>query len=354
MPVLASGRAGSNEPFFNKAGTINASSQADLLGQISAMLQAVASREVTFDHMENAGVDTSYGTVAERRAHVIEAFNDKSSNKWAELGSNIGAVIYETIQRQGFMRRFLLRADLQQGNDPRLNVRFQNVTAMVASGPASCNPRFVKEKYLMPPEFYVEANPRLELKEINRGTSDLLDDVFARAQEQIMVAEDRAYLNMLNQSVGLANNLQVLTGGLTPSNVANFRAVVAQWGLPTSNLMITPAGWSDIVGNASAWGNLFDPVTQYEIVQTGYLGRLLGMPITTDGFRDPNQRVLGANDVFLISDPVNHGAYTDRGPVEANPTDGYYRGEPSRGWYMVEILSMAVANVRSFVKGQRA
>ena len=50
-------------------------------------------------------------------------------------------------------------------------------------------------------------------------------------------------------------------------------------------------------GNAAEWGNLFDPVTQFEIIQTGFIGTLLGLGMTTDAFRVR---------------PRTHGVYTDR------------------------------------------
>lgn len=353
FPVLASGRTGSNEPFFNSQNEVNASSKVDLIKQIATMFSEVAAGNITFDTAENAGVDVSASTVGARRSLVVEAFADRVGTKWAELGSSIGGKLYETAMREGFMRRLLSRIDLEQGNDPRISVRFQNVTAIMASGPSANHPHFVRQKYLMPQEFYVTSNPRVEEKEITRGSSDLLDEVFQRAQENVMVTEDRTYLGMLNATVGIDNNLSVLSGGVTPSNLAALRTQVSRWGLPTDTLLMTPDGWSDVVGNAAAWGNLFDQVTRYEIIQTGYIGTLIGMKIITDGFRDPMQRVLGSNDLFVVSTPIHHGGYTDRGPVQASPVDSYERGIPARGWFMHETLSMCVSNARSVSKGLR-
>jgi len=353
FPVLASGRNGSNEPFFGKQGELNASSNIDAMKQLASLFAEVAAGNVTFNADANSLVELSSSTVQERRSVVVEAYNDRASAKWAELGSSIGAKLYETAMREGFMRRLLERVELEQGNDPRINVRSQNVTAMIASGPSANHPHFVRQKYLMPQEFYVTANPRVELREITRGSSDLLDDVFQRSQEQVMVSEDRVWLGLANATVGLDNNLSVLSGGVTPSNLAALRTQVSRWGLPTETLLMTPDGWSDVVGNASAWGNLFDQVTRYEIVQTGYIGTIIGMKVITDGLRDPNQRVLSSNDLFVVSTPVHHGGYTDRGPVQAAPVDSFERGIPARGWDMYETISAAISSARSVAKGQR-
>jgi hypothetical protein len=147
FPVLASGRPGSTEPFFGSNGQLNASNNKDLITQFGAMFQAVASGQITFNQDVNSNVEVANApTLAERRSHFIDAYRDRTSSKWAEMGSSIGAVLYETVQREGFARRFLYRADLQQGNDPRINIRFENVTAIVASGPAAFSPQLVRQR----------------------------------------------------------------------------------------------------------------------------------------------------------------------------------------------------------------
>jgi hypothetical protein len=77
------------------------------------------------------------------------------------------------------------------------------------------------------------------------------------------------------------------------------------------------------------------------------------MKIITDGFRDPLQRVLSSNDLFVVSSPIYHGGYTDRGPAQSTPVDSFERGIPARGWDMYETISAVLANSRSVAKGQR-
>jgi len=153
--------------------------------------------------------------------------------------------------------------------------------------------------------------------------------------------------------VGIINPLFLLSGGMSPSNIAACRTAILQWGLPAEQLILSADYWTDIAGNAAAFGNLFDPVTKYELVQTGYLGTLLGMDISTDGFRDPQQKVVAPNTMYILTSPINLGAYTDRGPVKSAPIDNYPDGIPGRGWYFNELLSVTVTNPRGIVKAQR-
>ena len=350
QPVLASRKSGSAEAWFNGAGEINAGSNADAAQSIAMLLKAVANGEVTFNNPETAAVEVSS---SDRKAMLHEAFYDHNSAKWSETGASIGAVLYETAVREGFLRRFLKQGELQNGSIPRIQVRYQNVQAIVAVSPTVLAPQIVKQRYIYPPEFYVVSNIRVEERDIAQGAADILEDAYARATEQINVQEDRVLINMLNNSVGIVNPMFLLSGGMTPSNIAACRTAILEWGLPCEQMIIAADFWTDIAGNASAFGNLFDPVTKYELVQTGYLGTLLGMDISTDGFRDPQQKVVAPNTGYLLTSPINLGAYTDRGPVKSVPIDNYPDGIPGRGWYFNELLSSTVTNPRGVVQFQR-
>jgi hypothetical protein len=107
---------------------------------------------------------------------------------------------------------------------------------------------------------------------------------------------------------------------------------------------------NDITTNTT-FGSFYDPVSQYEVVQTGYIGRILGISMITDAFRVPQQKVLNQGDIYLLTSPEFLGAYTDRGPVVANEVNASQSGHgvPARGWHLYELMSMTVANSRGVV-----
>lgn len=350
-PALASRRPGSAERWFNNAGQLNAGSNVEAMQSFATLMSEVASGRVKFVDPDQA--ETATMTAAERRQLLLDAYYDHSTAAWAETGATIGAVLYETATREGFMRRFMEKGELQNGSIPRVQIRYQNVQAIIATSPTTAQPQIAAQKYIYPPEFYIIGNVRVEERDIAQGAPDIMDDTYARAIEQINVQEDRSYVSLLDKTVGGANPMFLLSGGMTPSNLAAARTPILTWGLPAENLLLSADFWTDIAGNAAAFGNLFDPVTQYELVQTGFLGTLLGMGITTDGFRDPQQRVVASNDMYILSSPVNHGAFTDRGPVNSKPIDTYPDGIPARGWFFFELLTQSVVNNRSVVKARR-
>jgi len=350
-PALASRRPGSNERWFGGNGEMNAGSNVEAMQSFATLMAEVASGRVKFVDPDVA--ETATMSASDRTQLLMDSYYDHTTASWAETGATIGAVLYETATREGFMRRFMEKGELQNGAIPRVQLRFQNVQAIVATSPITVQPQIVNQKYLYPPEFYILGNVRVEERDIAQGAADIMDDTYARAIEQINVQEDRSYLNLLDKSVGASNPMFLLSGGMTPSNLAAARTAILTWGLPAENLLLAADFWTDIAGNAAAFGNLFDPVTRYELVQTGFLGTLLGMGITTDGFRDPMQRVVASNTGYILSSPVNHGVFTDRGPVNSKPIETYPDGIPARGWFFHELLTQTVANSRSVVKFMR-
>jgi len=351
--ALTTKRPGTNELWFGGNHQINAGSRQELLVQLANLKNAVETGQVSLSDNAPKSHEEIAALKSDKRSYFMSAYRDRTGATWAETGAVIGAEVSQTALRDGFMRRFMIRADIPAGI-VRVRLKVPNVTAVVASGASQMWPQLVHGYYILPPEFYVKANVRIEERDIFQGSDDLLDDAFALCQEQIMVEEDRVYKRALDVTVGISNPQQLLVGGLTPSSIAALRGAILNWGLAPQNILMASDVWGDIVGNAAEWGNLFDPVTQFEIIQTGFIGTLLGLGITTDAFRVVTQKVLNAGEVYCLASPETHGVYTDRGPVAAIPKDSYEDGVPARGWSFWELISVTVANARSVVKGVRS
>ena len=349
-PVMDTARTGSAMKWFTDGGELNATDNKDAMKALGSLMSASSSGRVNWG--DPNAIETASDRAAEREA-ATAAYHDRSSSLWQETGAGISATIYQTAKREGFLRRFLQEGELLGGTIPRVQTRFQNVQMIVSPEVMVLVPQIVRQKYFFPPEYYVLGNIRVEERDIQQGASDILEDAYNRATEQMNVVEDRVLVGQLDACVG-TNPLYILSGGATPSNIAAMRTSLITWGLNAGQWIISADYWTDIAGNAAAWGNLFDPVTRYELVQTGYLGTLFGMGVTTDGFRDPLQQVMSPNDCYILADAANLGAYTDRGPAKAVEQNQYADGIPGRGWFFHELLSTTVVNSRAVAKGHRA
>jgi hypothetical protein len=149
----------------------------------------------------------------------------------------------------------------------------------------------------------------------------------------------------------VSNPLTTIIGGFTPQALQVMRSNLLAQNLPADTCLFASNIWDDILTN-TAFTNFYDPVSQYEIVQTGVIGRVLGMTLLSDSYRVPQLRVLNQGEIYVLPRPEFLGGYTSRGPVIANEVNAATNGQgiPARGWYLYEILSMAAPVPQAVVK----
>jgi hypothetical protein len=334
---------GSIERFVGHNGEVNASSKRDLLSQQLKLVAATARGEVTTsEKMERA---------LRNKALVQAMFNNPAVHK--ELGEVMAQDLYQAQNRRGFSRKFLARQDLVPGQFPTVKLRRKDVVATYATSATKTETQVIRDKLFMPPEVILEARPFVDQRELNTSASDVLDEKYSEALESIMVGEDRLWINGANETVGLDNDLTIISGTLTPLTLMEVHTNVARWNLPVPQLLIASDLYNDIVGDAS-FIQAIEPVARHELIMTGELAVLYGMTITSDAYRHPEHRVLSQGEFYAISDPVTHGQYTDRGGIETEVITGATEKVAGRGWWMTESYSMVIANTRSVAKGIRS
>ena len=332
-------------------GELNAGSKIELMQRQQQLARAVQSREIS----------TAGETAQERHEANIESFkevaaayHDNSSQAWQEIGSMVSATLNTSVEREGFMRRILARGELAQGSFPRHRVKRVDTEAYQATGASSIEPMFIRDRYIMPPEWNIHASLMITNKEINQGSADILDEKYYETLKQFMVTEDRVLIAMAKKLADVDNDIVYISGSYTPQSVAQIRGQITHWGQAPSLLLMAANVMEDMIGSPT-FANFFDPVSKYDIIMTGMVGTLYGTEVLTDQFRDPKLKVLGSGEIFAFGPPEYVGAYTERGPVETVPVD--YRvttGTPARGWYFNEDLSMTMHSGRSVSYGSKS
>lgn len=337
---------GSAERMIGSNGELNASSRKELLQQQARFLQA--SSEGQF--MSAAEATQRESLTRTNRELIQAAFNDSGAHR--VLGERIADSLQITANRQGFMRKYLAKVEVAQGSVPRFPLRTKNVTAVWSTSPTKVESQITRDKWYTPPELSIVARPFVTQNELNQSTGDVLNDKFIEATEAIMVAEDRLYLNQANQLVGLDNNRSIIAGQLTPYTLMQVVVNVTRWGLKAPNILMASDLYQDIIGNSEFY-TAIDPVARHELLMTGEIGTLFGMTITSDAYRHPEHKVLSQGEFYVISEALNHGAYSDRGGLQSSPTDIGIERIPGKGWVIHESMAISIANSRSIAKGVR-
>lgn len=347
-PVVASDLrfVGSSELAIGRNGELNASNKKDLLNQQMRFLTAASSGQVVSSTEARSREDQS----KINRELVQAAFNDHQAHR--VLGERLADSLQITANRQGFMRKYLAKIDVAQGSVPRFSLRTKNVTAVWSTSPTKVGSQITRDRWYTPPELSIIARPFIPQNELNQSTGDVLNEKFIEATEAIMVAEDRLYMNQANQLVGIDNNRSIISGQLTPFTLMQVQTNVTRWGLKAPHMLMATDIWQDIIGNSEFYGAI-DPVARHELLLTGELATMYGMTITSDAYRHPEHKVLGQGEFWVISESLNHGAYSDRGGLQSQPIDIGTEQLPGKGWVIHEEMAISIANSRSMAKGLR-
>lgn len=333
------------EPLVGNNGEFNANNKADLMQAIAALQRAVgtgAVQQVTANAKE---------VKAAREKRVNEAIADKSGSAWQALGEVIGDEVWETLGREGFSRKTLLLKPLGKGETGRLRIRRKDVVAYFVTSDPNVVASQVRQNYIYPPEFYLLAHITVEDKEIEQASGDLLDDKYQDGLEQILVEEDKVWLNLARTAAPTSNDL-FFFNTFTPTVFSEMRTQVARWGIPVTTAVLAFDLWNDIIAD-SEFSGWFDPVSKHEIVLEGSLGSILGVQLITDAFRYETLRVLSPGEVFFLGAPQTLGGLTQRKELATESINKYSQGKPERGWFMEQIEGMAITNSRALVRGQR-
>jgi hypothetical protein len=346
-PVLATEYRvpGSIENLVGRNGEVNASNKKDLLQQQLKLLSATSRGEVTLAAAQDSR------TSAQRNRELVQAMF-QSSEAHAEIGQVMATNLYQTANRRGFARKFLGRQELVQGQFPVAKLRRKDVSVVYSTSPTKVESQIIRDKTFTPPEIMLEARPFVEQREINTSSGDVLEEKYTEAMESIMVGEDRLWYQAANATIGVDNDLTIVSGTLTPLTLAEVRTQVARWNLSVTNMLMAADLWQDIIGD-SDFIQAIEPVSRHELIMTGELAVLYGMALTSDAYRHPEHKVLNQGEFFAIAAPETHGQYTDRGGIETETLTAATEKVPGRGWLMYEAFSLVIANTRSVAKGIR-
>lgn len=333
---------GSTELAVGSNGELNASSKKDLLLQQRKMLEAAANGSIETPDQRKKRTEVA--------AQMLEAIaNSDQAHK--ELGEYMGDTLYQAADRSGFARNILMRGEIT-GPFPVVTMLKQDTSIVFATSPSKVESQITRDSIFTPPEFILQARPYIEQRYLNYTNGQILEAKWNEAQQALMVGEDRLWYNMANETVGLANDLTVISGTLSIATLMEVRQSVAAWDLPVETLVMANDLYVDIC-SGDDFIQALQPISNYELIMTGKLATLYGMSIISDAFRHPEHRVLSKGEFFCVSSPQTHGQYTDRGSIESEILTAATEKVPGRGWLLYENFSAVIANARSVSKGVR-
>lgn len=353
-PVLASsvnlGGKYAGASVYNDAGEINAATKQDALSIIAASMNIKGGIQVLHTENELEALEAASKERQERMDAVAAAVADKTGIVAAELGAEIAATIYQNATKLGFMRNFLVRQEVTQGQLPRVTIDRRDVGYAELTGPTQAQLQICRDYWIILPEWDLTVRIEIEGKRLAQSAEDILQEKFNQGLEAVLIGEDRAWkvgADLVIDSDGSMASIAV--GSVTPSILKTGFTNLTGNGMSVSNIIFAAPLLGDVALD-TGFGVIIDPITRLEILKTGNFGVLYGAKVWTDAVRDPRQKVLASNEIYLMADPRYVGAYSDRGGTTSKPLSAAETSINGLGWHINELLGMGVYGERGIAR----
>lgn len=201
---------------------------------------------------------------------------------------------YSSIGRKAFL--------VEQLPDGALSIydKDPDVTAYVVSEEGDNIVSMARSARVHVPLFEIASNPQIAITEIKARRFDLVDRALDKAKSEIQAAEDvRVFATMDAVADDPANpNVDInCVGDLTPGVLADAFKEVEKYDLHVANIFMNPHDFSDV----RKWDrDVLDPITQAELLKTGYLANVWGAKILCS-------RIVPQGTVYVCADPEFFG-----------------------------------------------
>jgi hypothetical protein len=341
-------RGPGGDRMFAQGGEVNAWNKKDAAKNIRHFAAQASSGNLRQNYLD------SVVPRHQRKQQLQAALHDQSMRQWSAIGAGIAQIVQERQQREGITRKVLNQHPLNLGEDAKITMPRKIAQAVISVSATNVEFQLLDTNKVYPTEVSLVGNLFIENLTLQQASGDLLEEAYNQLYESILVAEDRllktAYLSMVSSGM---NPIVTLGTALSTGLLSQIKRRVTDHGLPVGALLMASDFWDDMLGN-SAFYDLYDPVTRYNLIQDGTIGTVFGMPIITDSFRDQDYRILDPGQMFITASADYCGGFTDRGGVEATPVDGSAVGKDGRGWFGRQSFSLAVVNAKSIGEVLRA
>ncbi len=260
MSVGPIGRSGkrsesATERMFDSKGELNASTNAEALDKIRAILDGRADGTYEVGNVRVASQAGDY-TVDESEAILREAFSDPSSEGFRQVGQGLLNPIKEVIDYEGLARKVLAPRTVKAGEIVRYD-KDVYIQGWVIAEDGQTPQSVVEGKYIYPPEFEVTAYPSIEIKDKYRAQYDILARVQDRARMAVEYQEDLALVSLLTAGANQVNTT-TLFATLNLAALEAIRYQIEQHRLICDKFIIHRQEVSDLINNLV---NNVDPVT---------------------------------------------------------------------------------------------
>lgn len=161
----------------------------------------------------------------------------------------------------------------------------------------------------------------------------MLDRAQEKGHIEMAKEEDRKVFSAIKYAATNATNHNTVVtsnAGLTRGTLTDLFLEIEKWNAPVANILMAPAQFRDIRN----WSrHELDPVTQYELLRTGYVGDIWNSRIRTSF-------LVEEGNVYAVAEPQYCGVISVR--VDLSVWEAPDPQNVEYGWLLFEYLGIAI------------
>jgi len=341
-----SGRiATAQTPLVGANGEYNASSKKELVGLLSAMVDALENGQL---HSQPVTAEVEGGV--ERLVEAALSDRNLKGGAFQRLGEVFAEIISETMGRQGFSDKILARVDTQERGVPRVEIDQHDVVTWHMTSAGAVRETVSRPKFIYPEAFWLATQLLIDEEDFFYAGQSFLERKYNAALVSTMVREDNVTMYLLDLAAPLANNI-VSFGAFTPTVFATLRDQVWGWGLQVPTMLMAVDLQKDVFADTD-WQGIYSPVEKHINFTEGKFGEIGGVEVFTDGYRYDTLRVLADGEIYLLAAPATLGAKLPMVPMYSEPINKHaVDGSPRKGWWLGLYEAIVIANSKGVSKG---
>lgn len=345
MPGMKARRA------FNETGEVNASNTKEAAQIVASILNSAAAQEymqpdeTDFDINEANQVLRTAATTEEGMRYIAQESVDP---------------IKDVLDYRGMARSMLKTVNVPNGTRHFLQLDVR-ATAAVINGRHGKSVQISQPdaEYVEADRFTITSNAKMSIVSLHEARFDMLSRIQDTMRQEIEREEDKRFIALVDTSAQISENSQVAYTGAPsvgvfeamkyqierhPKNVGAF----VMHRLELSNLI---QQWS---GDSSFGASPVDFVTQREVILSGWVGNVLGVPLKITAGSRTADVVVPTGRIYAVAPKEELGEFGVHIDLMAEPYTLAAQGEPAKGFLAVEHISMVIPRAYSCVRAVRS
>lgn len=328
---------------FDSKGQINAYSKKEALTQAYHLLTNATKKNAA--HLNFSSANESGMSKEARRDVLAAALND--SQGFRVVGQELALPIKDILDYEGFARKIFRIRKLAQAELFRVPLDIRS-TAWVIAGDGKSPRSVIKTKWVIPDETKITSFPVIDIMDIYQMNFDVLDRAQDTARQEIELAEDKRAVTLLTAAAQTVNTVTTYaTLGVAAFEDVRFQ--VERHRLMVERFAIARSELSDVVKNMSS---VVDPVTERELLLSGYIGNFLNAQILTAAGTGVEE-VIPSGTFFAMTGPDYLGEMGIRIELFSEPFNEYSNQRTTKGWAFCEVMGFVLPNSKAVAIGQK-